>query len=251
MFISETNSTNTLLREQYADSPDLFTIRTDFQTAGRGQQGNGWESERGANLLFSTLLRTPDVPVGEQFFISMAVSVALCDAISRVVGHLRNPLSIKWPNDIYAGDEKLAGILIENTLDVAHIAFSVVGVGLNVNQHVWHGSAPNPTSLLLQTGCRHEPQALLDAFIDSLPARLKDKDGTRRTYMELLYRRTGLCPYTEREVSTAPTMNSNNMNGAFLAEIADVTQHGELVLRLQDGELKHFHFKQIRFVIQA
>ena len=251
MFISETNSTNTLLREQYADSPDLFTVRTDFQTAGRGQQGNGWESERGANLLFSTLLRNPDVPVGEQFFISMAVSVALCDAISRVAGELHNRLSIKWPNDIYAGDEKLAGILIENTLDGAHIAYSVVGVGLNVNQQVWHGSAPNPTSLLLQTGRRHEPQALLDNFLESLPNRLADKAGTRHTYMERLYRRTGLWPYAEREVSTAPTMNSDDMNEAFLAEIADVTQQGELVLRLQDGELKPFHFKQIKYVIKA
>ena len=250
MFISETNSTNTLLQEQYSDSPNLFTIRTDFQTAGRGQQGNGWESERGANLLFSTLLRTPDVPVSGQFFISMAVSVALCDAICRVAGELRNPLSIKWPNDIYAGDWKLAGILIENTLEGANIARSVVGAGLNVNQEVWHSSAPNPTSLLLQTGRRHEPQALLDAFLESLPARLADKDGTRRTYMERLYRRTGLWPYVERKVSTAPTMNSNSTDGAFWAETADVTPQGELVLRMQDGELKQFHFKQIRFVIQ-
>jgi BirA family biotin operon repressor/biotin-[acetyl-CoA-carboxylase] ligase len=251
MYIAETNSTNTLLLEQYSDSPNLFTIRTDFQTAGRGQQGNGWESERGANLLFSTLLRTPDVPASGQFFISMAVSVALCDAISRVAGELQERLCIKWPNDIYAGDKKLAGILIENTLEGGHIAFSIAGAGLNVNQKIWHGSAPNPTSLLLQTGKRHEPQALLDAFLESLPARLADKEGTRSTYMELLYRRKGLWPYAEREVSTAPTMNSSDMSGAFMAEIADVTQQGELVLRMEDGEQKRFHFKQIRFVIKA
>lgn len=249
MYIAETNSTNTLLRQLYSDRPDLFTIRTDFQTAGRGQQGNGWESERGANLLFSTLLRTPDVPVGRQFFISMAVSVALCDAINRVAGELRNPLSVKWPNDIYAGDRKLAGILIENTLEGAHIAFSVAGVGLNVNQQVWHGSAPNPTSLLLQTGRRHEPQDLLDAFLDCLPARLAGKEMTRSTYIGSLYRRTGLWPYAEREVSTEPTMNSNVTDGAFWAETAGITPQGELVLRMQDGTIRQFHFKQIRFVL--
>ena len=251
MYIAQTHSTNTLMRERYLDEANLFTIRTGYQTAGRGQQGNGWESEEGKNLLFSTLLKDPPVSAEYQFRISMAVSVALFDAVTAIASPLRHPLAIKWPNDLYAGDEKLSGMLIENILAGNRISRSIIGVGLNVNQTVWTGNAPNPTSLLLQTGNNTDMEALLESFLSSLPLRLASPETTRTLYMQRLYRREGRHLYQPREVSLQPTMNAPlPSEQAFEAEIADVTDNGELVLQLHSGEKRTFHFKQIRYVIE-
>ena len=112
MYIKQTHSTSSLLREQYSDAlPHLYTIRTDFQTAGRGQAGNSWESEEGKNLLFSTLLRYDGILAAEQWRLSMLVAVALWDTLAKYLP--QEQLTIKWPNDIYFGDKKLVGILIE------------------------------------------------------------------------------------------------------------------------------------------
>ena len=114
MYIKQTHSTSTLLREQYSDVlPHLYTIRTDYQTAGRGQAGNSCESEAGKNLLYASLLRYEGLRVTEQWRISMLVALAWWDTLAKYVS--ADQLTIKWPNDIYYGDEKLAGILIENS----------------------------------------------------------------------------------------------------------------------------------------
>ena len=121
MYIKQTYSTSTLLRELYTEElPHLYTIRTDFQTAGRGQAGNSWESEEGKNLLFSALLRYNNIRATEQWRLSMLVAVALWEVLANYLP--QEQLSIKWPNDIYFGDKKLVGILIENSF---HICISV------------------------------------------------------------------------------------------------------------------------------
>ena len=249
MYIRQTNSTSTLLREQYSDDlPNLYTIRTDYQSAGRGQAGNGWESEDGKNLLFSTLLRC-EVPAAEQFRLTMAVSVAMTEVLAH---HLPTggSLTIKWPNDIYFGDKKLGGILVENTLAGSRVAYSIVGIGLNVNQRVFHSLAPNPVSMQQITGKEYDMAALLDEYLAALPRCLDmPAELLQEAYMSRLYRHTGLHPYIEREVSLAPTAIAQNTDGAFLAEIQGITPQGELVLRKENGETKAYHFKQIRFVI--
>ena len=250
MYIAETHSTNTLLKERYMDEDNLFTIRTDFQTAGRGQQGNGWESERGKNLLFSILLQQPDIPVSRSFFITMAVTTAMTDAINSLGYAFSSPLTIKWPNDIYIGDKKLAGILIETVLSGSRIAQAVIGIGVNLNQTKWMGAAPNPTSLFLEAGHKTDPQVLLDHFIHYLPQRLQVEEKTCRDYRCRLYRRDGFHWYAPRTVSLQPTMNVMfREESSFEAEIKDITPSGELVLRRRDGVLQVFHFKQIRYVL--
>ena len=138
MFIAETDSTNNLLRRLYLDENDLFTIYTDFQTAGRGQQGNGWESEKGKNLLFSTLLREWSIPVSSQFLINQIVSLSLYHTVRAILKEdQQSLLTIKWPNDLYFQDKKLAGILIENIWQGNQVSHSIAGIGLNVNQTVF------------------------------------------------------------------------------------------------------------------
>ena len=252
MYIRQTNSTSTLLREQYSDAlPNLYTIRTDYQTAGRGQAGNGWESEDGKNLLFSSLLRC-DVAAGEQFYLTMLVSVAMVDMLAQYLP--QEGLRIKWPNDIYFGDKKLSGILVENTLLGSRVAYSIVGIGLNVNQLVFRSKAPNPVSMQQITGQEYDVQVLLDAYLEALKRWMKvPGKALKEAYMGHLYRREGLFPYVEREVSVAPTtlasVGEKTENQVLMAELVDVDPMGELVLRTEKGEVRPYHFKQIRFVL--
>lgn len=255
MYIKQTHSTSTLLRELYSDAlPHLYVIRTDYQTAGRGQAGNGWESEDGKNLLCSALLRYAGLPAKEQWRVSMLVAVALRETIVRVLGkdkQVSDKLTIKWPNDIYYEDKKLVGILIENMLQGAEVGYTIAGVGVNVNQTKWLSGAPNPISMKEITGEEYDVEKLEKEWIESMKSWEKcSAEDIRVAYMQYLYRREGWHTYVEREVSVQPTMiASQDMAGTFLAELVGVTEHGELVLRQKDGEEKKYHFKQIRFVL--
>ena len=257
MYIDETHSTSSLLRETYDDSlPHLFTIRTDFQTAGRGQAGNSWESEKGKNLLFSTLLRYPEVEAANQWRLSMLVAVAVREAITSILSppaSRLSPITIKWPNDIYYNDQKLVGILIENTLSGRQIAYTIAGVGINVNQTQWLSNAPNPVSMKQITGEEYDVENLLNAFLEAIQRWEKaSTEQLREEYIKHLYRRTGWHPYLAREVSVAPTniqLSAQAADGVFLAQWVDITPQGEWVLRLKSGEEKRYHFKQIRFVL--
>ena len=267
MFTSETNSTNDdlrLLAEQGAG--EYSVVATDYQSAGRGQAGNSWESEHGKNLLFSVLVRPVELHASEQFRLSMWVSLALVNVLNRLQLHTssQQPLSfsIKWPNDIYCGDSKLAGILIENSLAGSHIAQSIIGIGLNVNQTHFVSDAPNPTSLKRLTGQEFDREQLLQAFFMELqalrpllptigqPESGRQEDALSSAYLRQCYRRKGYFPYVEREVSLQPTaIARQGASDIFEAEMAGITDSGELLLRLRDGSLRTYHFKQIRFVI--
>lgn len=255
MYIKQTHSTSTLLRELYSDElPHLYIIRTDYQTAGRGQAGNGWESEKGKNLLFSALLRYEGLLAKEQWRLSMLVAVALREAILKVFRDKTlqsDKLSIKWPNDIYYEDKKLVGILIENMLQGAEVGYTIAGVGVNVNQTLWLSDAPNPISMKEITGKEYNVKDLLKEWIMAMKSWEKcSTEDIRIAYMQYLYRREGWHKYVEREVSLQPTMIAQqNIAGVFLAEFVRVTEQGELVLRQENTEEKTYHFKQIRFVL--
>ena len=244
MYISSTYSTNTLMKELLARGEWLEGERflyTAFQTAGRGQAGNTWESEEGKNLLCSILLP----PRKDLFYLNVLVSVAVHKLIG-IAG-----LTIKWPNDIYWGDKKIAGILIENAIIGNEVKYSIAGIGLNVNQTTFVSSAPNPVSLKQISGKETDIDALMQALmaqIETLEA--MDEAQVWAYYRDHLYRREGFWPFVEREVSTAPTMNANKKaEGVFLAKIENVRTNGEIELRDQNGNLRIYHFKQVRYVL--
>ena len=260
MFIAETDSTNNLLRRLYLDENDLFTIYTDFQTAGRGQQGNGWESEKGKNLLFSTLLREWSIPVSSQFLINQIVSLSLYHTVRAILKEdQQSLLTVKWPNDLYFQDKKLAGILIENIWQGNQVSRSIAGIGLNVNQTVFLSPAPNPVSLCQITGQELKRQDILQQFLQTLQHyRSLLTDPTYRSfdadihsaYMRSLYRREGLYRWEEREVSTAPTMpQMTRSDKQFMARIHSVLPSGEIVLLTADNQKRTYHFKQVRYVL--
>lgn len=245
MFIRETYSTNSLLKafiaEEFTTASELLHeplpyLRTDYQTAGRGQVGNTWESERGKNILMSVLLREPAIAVEQQFVLSEVFPLAVVEGVEQVTGAIG--LTIKWPNDIYAGDKKLAGILIENTLAEGKIAWSILGLGLNVNQTVWQGSAPNPVSLRVLTGREWDVDELTQAILQRLKERMEtiDPAALRRDYEARLYRREGWHRYRDEQ-------------GELEARIADIDDYGRLVLELRSGEKRTYHFKEVAYIL--
>lgn len=236
-YIASTHSTNSLLKEMLRSEalPEFFVVRTGFQTAGKGQMGNSWESERGKNLLFSMLLRPHHIPIHEQFVISQLVSVALVRTLSKMGVNA----CIKWPNDIYVGDKKLAGMLIENSLRNARIDTSIVGIGLNVNQLNFVSAAPNPISILAITSQKTIIPDLLNLFITEFKQFYLSAEYSllHVNYRKMLYRSAGFHSYRLPD-------------GTILsAAIEDVRADGMLVLKSEKTEISSYYFKEIEFVI--
>lgn len=270
MYIERTNSTNTLMKELLVrgEWPEGERwLRTDFQSAGRGQAGNSWESAPGKNLLCSVLMSYQPSAISRQpFYLNVLVSVAVHKVIRSVLCQqsglcsVSEAVSIKWPNDIYYGDKKIAGILVENAILGSEVTYSIAGIGLNVNQTTFLSSAPNPVSLKLISGKETDIDTLMQALMAQIEAlEAMDEAQVWAYYRDHLYRRDGFWPFVEREVSTAPTMNYSpsleERDGErlerpiFLAKIEDVRTDGELELRDQDGNLRTYHFKEIRYVL--
>ncbi|MBO5579422.1 MAG: biotin--[acetyl-CoA-carboxylase] ligase [Prevotella sp.] len=227
--IAETDSTNRWLRERGGEG-DMVVV-ADYQTAGKGQGTNSWESERGKNLLFSVLYHPQRIPANRQFHISMAVSLAIADALGEHIGDV----SIKWPNDIYWRNAKICGILIENRLLGQTIRDSIIGVGVNVNQRQFHSNAPNPVSLWQIHGHETDLELLLQSILDKFTLYINKKE-IKTQYLHQLYRRKGFHPYADRE-------------GSFMAEIVDVEDDGHLLLCDDNGQQRRYAFKEVSFVI--
>ena len=229
-------STNTYVKEHATELPDGALVHTPSQSAGRGQKGNSWESEPGKNLTFSLLIKRPPVDVKRQFVLSEAVSLAIVETLAPLAS-----LSIKWPNDIYADDRKLAGILIEHDLDTDGIAHTVIGVGLNVNQMVFRSDAPNPVSLVQLTGRQHDLMPLLErvgsAIEDYCRREVLDPDELHHRYLSHLYRHDG-----QPHRFTLPGVDT-----PFEATLVDIDRDGMLTLRHADTSLHRYAFKEVAF----
>ena len=266
MYISSTHSTNTLLKELIAKGEEPRFIYAGYQTAGRGQSGNGWESEEGKNLLCSILIkstehrtqstehRTQDTDLFCPFYLNVAVSVAVHRVIQSVLCQQSGPcslseaVSIKWPNDIYWQDKKIAGILIENAIIGNELKYAIAGIGLNVNQTEFVSNAPNPVSLKQITGKNYNLDELMHRLYEEVQKALQE--DVWEEYKAHLYRREGFWPFVEREVTTTPTMNADpTAQGQFMARIREVLPTGEIVLEDQEGKERKYHFKQIRYVV--
>jgi len=244
MYIEQIDSTNTYLKQH----PEEDEVYTSYQTAGRGQAGNSWESEKGKNLLLSIRLHPHRIEVANQWKICMQVSVALWQVVAEYITD-RKMLTIKWPNDLYYEDKKLAGVLIEHQLTGNYIAESIVGIGLNVNQTQWTDSVPNPTSIKAITGKDTSIEELAQTLGKNLLNIGITSANWESLYMQYLYRREGVYWWEERVVNSLPTMNGNRTDSSFEAEILGITSQGELVLQRRNGEEKKYHFKQIKYIL--
>jgi BirA family biotin operon repressor/biotin-[acetyl-CoA-carboxylase] ligase len=188
-YFDELASTIDEAREACYGHGDVVVAR--HQTAGRGQRGKKWSGTAGESLMFSVVLDTSFLRAGDQFAVLQAVALALVDTMDSFGLEAR----IKWPNDIYIGDRKVVGVLIDHTLGPGGmLARSGAGIGINVGQREFDEWIPNPTSMALETGRKFETQEVLEKFYDLLMPRFESlrRDGREvlaDDYNRLLYRR--------------------------------------------------------------
>ena len=197
IILAETTSTNTYLATlcQKEVCAELTTVYSSFQSAGRGQRGNSWESEAGKNLLFSFVVYPDFLEAHRQFYLSQVTALALHDVLSTYT----EGISIKWPNDIYWKDKKICGTLIENDLTGIHISRSISGSGVNLNQERFLSDAPNPVSLCQITGNQYNPREILEQIIEKVTEyyQLLKENRTEvleTRYKEALYRKAASVP---------------------------------------------------------
>jgi len=234
-------STNDLAQERItkgiAAGGDV--IWADEQTQGKGHGSDSWESAKGKNLTFSLILRPHFIEPSKQFLLTQLVSLSIVDLLEEYIDKM---IMVKWPNDIYVENEKIAGILIQNTLSGNIIDYSVVGIGLNVNQEHYVSDAPNPVSMIRFT-CSEIPLekllgkllSVIGSMYDKLPSPAFHSE-LHDVYLDHLFRFGEWADYEEG-------------GKVFRAMITGISPYGQLKLKTEKGEEKLFGFKEIEFVL--
>lgn len=221
--------------------PEGYLIVTGNQYEGKGLGANRWESEPDKNLTFSVVLYPRFLAIGKQFMLNKMVSLALHDFADALLE--KASVRIKWPNDLYIGDRKAAGVLINNSILGSSIVHSVIGIGVNINQVIFTSNAPNPVSLRNITGkeydldrCLTELTQKLDSWYEAL------RSGSFRqmdeAYLSRLYRLGRYYPYFYK-------------NDLIEACIETVDNTGHLVLLKRDGTMLKADQKDIEFIIDV
>lgn len=167
VWLKSTDSTNSELRRRLSSSDNLLIVAAEMQSAGRGQGDHTWHSEPGRNLTFSILLRHGSLKASDALAVTSVMALGIRDYLQ---AKGIEPW-IKWPNDIWVGEKKICGILVENTINGGMIDFSIVGVGLDLNQTDWPSDLPNPVSLKDLTGQEYDTHKELRLLSDSLARR--------------------------------------------------------------------------------
>jgi BirA family biotin operon repressor/biotin-[acetyl-CoA-carboxylase] ligase len=234
-----TNSTNDYARELLSrDGPrEGCIVIAGEQKKGRGYGSNTWHSKRGKNLLFTVILYPDFIAANQQFLISKAVSLGIYDYLSEYI----SDVSIKWPNDIYVEDRKIAGMLIENDLAGSSLKTSIVGIGLNINQEKFPEDIVNPVSLRQMVEKKLPIRKELRKLCQHLDRRYRmlyqgKVDKINREYHEHLFRLNAMYSYLA--------------NGRqFRAKIVGVSDYGQLILETDVGKTLEFSFKEVEFVL--
>jgi len=230
----ELSSTNTEAeqwpKEKLEDRKVILTFR---QTQGRGQASNRWESEPGKNISMTVVFCPEKYEASRQFAVSMVCALGVCD----FVGRYAEGACVKWPNDVYVGDRKICGILIEHTIGGAFIKRSLCGIGVNINQAEFLSDAPNPVSLLQLTGKQLPLEKALEELLACIGGRygqIGAYERLERDFMACLYRRQGIHEWEDDA-------------GRFSASIDRIDEYGRLVLRDTQGKKRVYGFKEVTY----
>lgn len=236
-------STNSYLSSIATQSTHGTVVITHNQTAGRGQRGNTWEAEPGKNITLSILLKPTEIEARCQFIISEIISVAVVNTLRKYINEPER-VSVKWPNDIYADNKKICGILIENSIAGKHINHSIAGIGLNINQTHFYSDAPNPVSLIniinKETSLDEICNILCNEILN-IYEQYKQPDSQQllhQIYTSMLWRRIGFHPYMTPDGTK------------FMARIDNIAPNGLLTLTTPDGISRTFAFKEVSAIIK-
>ena len=240
--LKRVNSTNKYATDMIAKSKPMegTVISASFQYEGRGQIGRFWESEENMNILCSTVLRPIFLEASDQFLLNIAVSLSVFDLVDHFLPS--GNVKIKWPNDIYVDDKKIAGILVQNTLRGKVIDSSIIGTGINVNQVDFSNDIPNPTSIAIESNEKVDVDIVMSWLFRFMTKRyLQLKKGLtkdlKREYLDHLYRRNVVSRY-KREDGTE-----------FIGQITGIDDYGKLLILSEAGGEYSFAFREVRFVI--
>ncbi|MEQ8470947.1 MAG: biotin--[acetyl-CoA-carboxylase] ligase [Marinoscillum sp.] len=235
-FLPECHSTNEqmLLRVRKADEPEGYVVHSDHQTRGKGQRGNAWISESGKNLLFSMLLRPKTLSIKHSYYLNLVAGLAV---VSTLEDEFEMKAELKWPNDVYVNDKKIAGILVETSLIGHLVEYAVVGIGLNVNQK--HFSLPFATSICMEKEVEVEREMLLEKIIAKLESyylllKASSYEKIIREYYDVMRWRGEVHQFADE-------------NGEFSGEIIGIDDIGRLLVKTFN-ELRRFEVKQITFL---
>ena len=233
------DSTNSYLKNLVKEKPvESYTVViANSQLKGRGQLGTTWVSERSKNLTFSILINFLNFEINHQFYLSMAVSLGVLNTVKE---NVKIPFYVKWPNDILAEKDKVAGILIENLLRGNFIKQSVIGIGLNVNQKLFPKSIENVTSLKNISGVDFNKDELLKSIISNIQyyvnyIQKEEFSKLKELYIASLY-------YYKKTA-----MFEDNEGTTFLGKIIDINEDGRLIVELTNKKTRKFSLKEIKF----
>ena len=234
---NELHSTNNFALELIkTQNPSAGTVVLALsQTKGRGQRTNTWESKSGKNLTISIILKPEFLPIVDQFQISMLISLGVHDYLKNYLADV----SIKWPNDIYVGKKKIAGILIEHSIMGSTLSDSICGLGLNINQNKFVSDAPNPTSLAILTKKQFDLDQELDLLLECIEKRYfflidRKSKALEKDYLKVLYWMNELHQFSDE-------------NGVFEGEIVGITKFGQLRIKVKE-EVRIYNFKEVSFI---
>lgn len=238
IYLPSCHSTNDIAAEiiQNKKAFDGTIVITSDQTAGRGQRGNAWVTLPNQNITASIILKPDFLNINQQFRLNIAISLGIFEFLCK---YLAKDLSVKWPNDIYIGNRKMGGVLIENAIAGQRISFSIIGIGLNINQLEFLND--RAISLRLATGKdEFDIEKLLEqlcACIEKYYLQLKAGhfELQKKKYLERLFRFGETHQYVQ---------NGNK----FLGKIIDVAETGHLIIEVGE-EIKWFDFKEVSFEI--
>ena len=240
--LEQTASTNTYTDKLLlSEKPDEGTVIIAYkQTRGKGQDQNKWESEDNKNLTFSIILYPEFLDPSEQFRLIEVTSLGISDYIKGIFPS-ENTLKIKWPNDIYIGNKKLCGTLVQNSIVGPKLTECIVGIGLNVNQEVFLSNAPNPISLKQISGETYDLKECLKNLCSCLDIRykeLKNKDYSQleTDYLSLLYRYNDWHDFI---------IQGNSIR----ARIIGITNYGQLKLDSFEGKIYECGMKEVIYCI--
>lgn len=237
IYLSSIDSTNTFATEWVSKSKpsSISCIYTYNQTDGKGQFGRKWESASGKNVSCSIVIPFKDLSIKHQILLNMSIALrirAYLAAISRA------ECLIKWPNDIYVNNQKIAGLLIQNILAAKQISYCIIGVGININQERFHSNIPNPISLKQITNKDWDLLELIHGLKRQLNIKSEEIVGNYNIidqYNKHLYR----IGEESRFVS-----QGREIRGI----VSEVNSKGHMVLSTEEGK-KTFAFGDLKMII--
>lgn len=245
LFLTEVESTNTYAMEMLRNVNTIegTVVYTDHQTRGRGQRGSVWDSEIASNITASVILKPQFLNAGKSFYLSKISALAVYDVLTEILSQSQYDIKIKWPNDILVDKRKIAGILIENTYHQNSLSYSVIGIGLNVNQTKFEQGGFLATSLKMLMNKELDRKLVLDLLCQNL----------EKWYLKLKENKLSEIDhsYFQKNFGLKQQLNFKDQNQrTFSGEIKEIREDGKLgLLKENASEITYFDIKELTFLL--